>query len=177
MFGSKSIYISNEPVSTYRFHSETKTAKNLENFANDIANILNSLCQKVGLKKYTNLLKSIFPIYSHYEFTLPININKIELVERMVIFFSVEMENTVYNKNDFNSVIRIGREIDFNKFDLTEIEKYWLKRIMYQTIIPSWKFFRLRRKIFSIVYSLKMKLVINYINQYSNKILLTDVTQ
>jgi glycosyltransferase involved in cell wall biosynthesis len=152
LYGNKSVFVSDEPIASFRIHSETKTSKGNSNFVNDMANILWSIANKVGLKKHTDLLEGIFCVNSLYEFSIPPEKISSKSIERMVIYFLLKWKRNIYTKKDFIGAKNILKEINFEDFNLSDNEMQWVKEMQANSKPASWLQFRVKRKINHIVF-------------------------
>lgn len=146
-FGCNSIYLGASHIATFRVHDEAKTSSGLNNFSNDIATILFSLCRQTQNDKYAALLAEVCSVNKKYHFD--INEHSIDgnLVERMTISFLLKWKHKVYSRNDFLTVKKITRNISINAAKLSEQEKTWHKEMLLNAKPVSWLEFRAKRKI------------------------------
>lgn len=151
LYGEKSIFSNGETIASFRIHEEAKTSQGNQNFVNDMAGILYSLCTKVKLEKYMNVLSEVFAVNKKYEFEIPSDKIDTKTVEHMVIYFLLKWKANVYTKPDFLSAKLILKKIDFNGIDLTKKEKEWLGKMEENARPATWLQFRAKRKINHIV--------------------------
>lgn len=147
LFGNECLFVSHEPVASFRIHDEAKTSEGDKKFVNDMANILHSLSAKANLHEYSALLEEIFEIDKLYNFSLPLKTTDSTIIERMVIYFLLKWKKNIYTKKDFLSVKIIINKIDFRKLNLSEKEIGWLREMRKNSQPSSWLQFRAKRKI------------------------------
>ena len=147
-FGTGSMYVSKDAISVYRLHDESKSLMSHERFLNDIASVLNSLCEKTGLKQFSDMLKDRFTVSPDYIFSVDVSGRKI-VVERMAVYFLLKWSRAIYSKNHFDFAKKLIKEIDFTAYDITIKEKDWLLQLGRNVSSPNWTLHRIKRKLIS----------------------------
>jgi len=147
LFGNESIFVDSEPIATFRIHEDAKTSKGNDNFANDMANILYSLSESVGIKEYSRLLASGFIIDKKYFFACDEKCFDKKIIERMVIFFLLKRCRLVYNKKQYVFANEILNSINFSSFHFSIQERIWLDELKKNATPKNWIHFRLKRKL------------------------------
>lgn len=147
MFSENCMFVSEDKISVFRMHEESKTSKGNDNFVNDIANILWSLSEQVNLNPYSELFKSRFQICENYFLNIPKNVIDKPLLEKMIIFFLLKWCRLIYTRRDFLFAKEILKQISFSKIKLTDVEQKWLSQMRKNALLPNWMAFKVNRKL------------------------------
>ena len=147
LFGTDAIYTSEELISVFRHHADSKTSTSYAKFLKDVGNMLYSMCIRFDLKDYSGLLKKGFEIDPHYHFNVTLADKDESIVKSMVVFFILKWGRLVYTKQEFLFAKEIVKRIDFKRVDLSEIEKLWLTQLVNETKCLNWNLFRVKRKL------------------------------
>lgn len=146
-FGNESVLVNDPVIASFRVHNEAKTSGGDENFVNDMATVLFSLCKQAKLPAYCDLIESVFKIDKHYHLIIPKEKTDPSLIKRMTHFFLLKWRRNIFTKNDFISAKKIVNEIKFDPKELSAKEKIWLEEMKINTKPSSWLEFRAKRKI------------------------------
>jgi hypothetical protein len=147
LYGNTAIYSSSEPIAVFRMHTDSKTSQDHTKFVNDIANILHSVCEQLGLTECQELLKKGFTISPVYNFDVKVPLQQRELVKRMVIYFFLKWSRFITTKKQFYLAIEIESRIKQVNIELTEKEKKWFAELIKTVHFKNWTLFRIKRKI------------------------------
>lgn len=147
-FGTDKIFVSNDEISVYRLHHDSKTVSMSDMFLQDLASVHYSLASKLGNTIFTDYIRKRFKLLPDYEFPDDEIIeNNSACVSRMIVYFILKWGKYSFKKPYFDANKALLSNVNFDVYALTEEEKKWLKKIQRDVLFKSWTLLRINRKI------------------------------